>query len=46
MAVGPRVHVRRSYRDLIHTAYENVAFVPAEPLTDTVKNGQYEIRAW
>ncbi|MEU8648155.1 hypothetical protein AB0C91_40425 [Streptomyces sp. NPDC048674] len=39
----PEYSVRRSYRDLIHTAYENVAFVPAEPLTDTVKNGQYEI---
>ncbi|MGW6262632.1 hypothetical protein [Streptomyces sp. NPDC055085] len=39
----PEYNVRRSYRDLIHTAYENVAIVPAEPLTDTVKNGQYEI---
>ncbi|MFD9495189.1 hypothetical protein ACFWA1_27395 [Streptomyces sp. NPDC060005] len=39
----PEYNVRRGYRDLIHTAYENVAFVPAEPLTDTVKNGQYEI---
>ncbi|MCX4581173.1 hypothetical protein OHB41_50395 [Streptomyces sp. NBC_01571] len=36
-------NVRRSYRDLIHTAYENVAFVPAEPLPDTVKDGQFEI---
>ncbi|MFF3312801.1 hypothetical protein [Streptomyces sp. NPDC002952] len=36
-------NVRRSYRDLIHTAYENVAFAPAEPLTDTIKRGQYEI---
>ncbi|MFG2440735.1 hypothetical protein [Streptomyces sp. NPDC048508] len=39
----PEYNVRRSYRDLIHTAYENVAFVAAEPLTDIVKNGQYEI---
>ncbi|MET7441935.1 hypothetical protein ACWERY_29740 [Streptomyces sp. NPDC004082] len=36
-------NVRRSYRDLIHTAYENVASAPAEPLTDTIKRGQYEI---
>ncbi|MEV8038365.1 hypothetical protein [Streptomyces sp. NPDC086182] len=36
-------NVRRSYRDLIHTAYENVAIVPAEPLPDLVKNGQFEI---
>ncbi|MFJ3224314.1 hypothetical protein ACIPJS_13255 [Streptomyces sp. NPDC086783] len=35
--------MRPSYRDLIHTAYEYVAFVPAEPLTDTIKRGQYEI---
>ncbi|MET7391388.1 hypothetical protein ACFYPT_40605 [Streptomyces sp. NPDC005529] len=39
----PDYNVRRSYRNLIHTAYENVAIAPAEPLTDTVKNGQYEI---
>ncbi|MFF1516016.1 hypothetical protein [Streptomyces sp. NPDC058305] len=38
----PECNVRRSYRALIHTAYENVAFAPAEPLTDTVKNGQYK----
>ncbi|MFF2363775.1 hypothetical protein ACFVU0_13800 [Streptomyces sp. NPDC058122] len=36
-------NIRRSYRDLIHTAYENVAIVPAEPLPDQVKNGQFEI---
>lgn len=36
-------NVRRSYRDLIHTAYENVAIVPAEPIPGQVKNGQFEI---
>ncbi|MFJ5274712.1 hypothetical protein [Streptomyces sp. NPDC088358] len=35
-------NVRRSYRDLIHTAYENVAIVPADPLPDTVKDGLFE----
>ncbi|MCH0571870.1 hypothetical protein I3F60_21860 [Streptomyces sp. MUM 136J] len=35
--------VRRSYRDLIHTAYENAAVVPAEPIPDPVKRGQFEI---
>jgi len=39
----PEYNVRRSYRDLIHTAYENVAIVLAEPVPDRVKNGQYEI---
>ncbi|MFD5271567.1 hypothetical protein [Streptomyces sp. NPDC058335] len=39
----PEYNVRRSYRDVIHTAYENVAIVPAEPLPDTVKRGQFEI---
>ena len=39
----PEYNVRRSYRDLIHTAYENVAIVPAEPIPDLVKNGQFEI---
>ncbi|MET8284400.1 hypothetical protein ABZV80_04025 [Streptomyces sp. NPDC005132] len=34
---------RRGYRDLIHTADENVAIVPADPLLDTVKDGQFEI---
>ncbi|MFE7274777.1 hypothetical protein [Streptomyces sp. NPDC057623] len=36
-------NVRRSYRDLIHTAYENVAVVPADPLPDRVTEGQFEI---
>ncbi|WP_369362654.1 hypothetical protein AB5L52_04145 [Streptomyces sp. CG4] len=36
-------NVRRSYRDIIHTAYENTAIVPAEPIPDHVKNGQFEI---
>jgi hypothetical protein len=39
----PEYNVRRSYRDLIHTAYENVAIVPADPIPDHVKDGQYEI---
>ncbi|MGM9470260.1 hypothetical protein [Streptomyces murinus] len=36
-------NVRRSYLDIIHTAYENVAIVPADPIPDHVKQGQYEI---
>ncbi|MFJ9968019.1 hypothetical protein [Streptomyces avermitilis] len=43
MAVGSEYNVRRSYRDLIYTAYENVAIVPADPVPDHVKNGQFEI---
>lgn len=39
----PECNVRRFYRDPIHTAYENVAIVPADPLPDTIKNGQFEI---
>jgi hypothetical protein len=39
----PEYNVRRSYRDLIHTAYENVAIVPADPIPDHVKDGQFEI---
>ncbi|MEU9214314.1 hypothetical protein AB0D27_42180, partial [Streptomyces sp. NPDC048415] len=39
-------NVRRSYRDLIHTAYENVAIVPADRIPDHVKDGQYEISGW
>ncbi|MEV0226949.1 hypothetical protein [Streptomyces sp. NPDC050704] len=42
----PEYNVRRSYRDLIHTAYENVAIVPAEPIPDHVKDGQYEISGY
>ena len=33
----------RGYRDLIHTAYENVAIVSADPIPDHIKRGQYEI---
>ncbi|MFF3343599.1 hypothetical protein [Streptomyces flavidovirens] len=40
----PEYNIRRSYRDLIHTAYENVAVVPADPIPNHVKNGQFEIR--
>ncbi|CAL9328416.1 hypothetical protein [Streptomyces sp. enrichment culture] len=36
-------NVRRSYLDIIHTAYENVAIIPADPLPDRIKDGQYEI---
>ncbi|MFJ9567865.1 hypothetical protein ACIRQQ_48615 [Streptomyces fuscichromogenes] len=36
-------NVRRSYRDLIHTAYENTAIIPADPFPDHIKRGQYEI---
>ncbi|MER6205944.1 hypothetical protein ACWDG9_41190 [Streptomyces sp. NPDC001073] len=39
----PEYNVRRSYLDIIHTAYENVAIVPAEPLPDLITEGQYEI---
>ncbi|MEV6536910.1 hypothetical protein AB0M86_46425 [Streptomyces sp. NPDC051639] len=39
----PEHNIRRSYRDLIHTAYENVAIVPADPISGTVKDGQFEI---
>jgi hypothetical protein len=39
----PEYNVRRSYQDLIHTAYENVAIVRANPIPDHVKNGQFEI---
>ncbi|MFF5185655.1 hypothetical protein ACFY30_18030 [Streptomyces sp. NPDC000345] len=42
----PEYNVRRSYRDLIHTAYENVAIVPADRIPDHVKDGQYEISGW
>ncbi|MFF7074535.1 hypothetical protein [Streptomyces pseudovenezuelae] len=36
-------NIRRNHRDLIHTAYENVAIVPADPIPDHIKRGQYEI---
>jgi len=39
----PEYNIRRSYRDLIHTAYENTAIVPADPIPEHVKNGQFEI---
>ncbi|WP_028805419.1 hypothetical protein [Streptomyces sp. 142MFCol3.1] len=42
----PEYNVRRSCRDLIHTAYENVAVVPAEPIPDQFKNGDFEISGW
>jgi len=42
----PEYNIRRSYRGLIHTAYENVAIVPADPIPDHVKDGQYEISGY
>ncbi|MEH0415927.1 hypothetical protein [Streptomyces sp. B21-083] len=42
----PEYNVRRSYRDLIHTAYENVAIVRADPIPDHVRRGQYEISGY
>ncbi|MFD7713782.1 hypothetical protein ACFV8W_42645, partial [Streptomyces sp. NPDC059786] len=36
-------NIRRSYRDLIHTAYENTALVPAGALPDHIRRGQEEI---
>ncbi|MFE9122315.1 hypothetical protein [Streptomyces sp. NPDC007172] len=42
----PEYNVRRGYRDLIHTAYENVAIVPADPIPQQVKDGQYEISGY
>lgn len=36
-------NVRRTYLGIIHTAYENAAVVPADPIPDHVKRGQYEI---
>ncbi|MFF5365406.1 hypothetical protein ACFY4I_39475 [Streptomyces scabiei] len=36
-------NVRRSYQDIIHTAYENVAIVPADSIPDHIKDGQFEI---
>ncbi|MET7540077.1 hypothetical protein [Streptomyces sp. NPDC005507] len=42
----PQYNVRRSYQGLIHTAYENVALVPADPIPAHVMNGQYEISGY
>lgn len=39
----PEYNVRRSYQDIIHTAYENAAIVPADPIPDHIKRGQFEI---
>ncbi|MCN9244874.1 hypothetical protein NGF19_29530 [Streptomyces sp. RY43-2] len=39
----PEYTVRRSYRDIIHTAYESVATVPADPVPQAFKDGQFEI---
>ncbi|MFE9404056.1 hypothetical protein ACFYNY_20080 [Streptomyces sp. NPDC006530] len=42
----PEYNIRRGYRDLIHPAYENVAIVPADPIPNHVKDGQYEISGY
>ncbi|MFB7418268.1 hypothetical protein ACFC1L_27040 [Streptomyces sp. NPDC056210] len=42
----PEYNVRRSYRDLIHTAYENVAIVPADPIPAHIKSGDFEISGY
>ncbi|MEU9191288.1 hypothetical protein AB0D14_43785 [Streptomyces sp. NPDC048484] len=42
----PGYTVRRGYRHLIHSAYENVAIVPADPIPDHIRKGQYEISGW
>ncbi|WP_247616086.1 hypothetical protein [Streptomyces sp. MK37H] len=41
--LDPEYNIRRSYRGLIRTAYENAAIVPVDPIPDHVKNGQFEI---
>ncbi|MFD5483037.1 hypothetical protein [Streptomyces hawaiiensis] len=43
LAGDAEYNIRRSYRDIIHTAYENVAIVTADPIPDHIKRGQYEI---
>ncbi|MGP4048881.1 hypothetical protein [Streptomyces sp. 2A115] len=40
----PEYNVRRSYQGIIHAAYENIAIVPADPIPQPFKNGQFEIR--
>lgn len=42
----PEYNVRRSYRDLIHTAYENVAIIPADRIPERFKDGDLEISGW
>ncbi|WP_210582012.1 hypothetical protein [Streptomyces sp. GESEQ-4] len=39
----PEYNIRRSYIDIIHTAYEKAAVVPADPIPDHVRRGQFEI---
>ncbi|MEV6654149.1 hypothetical protein [Streptomyces sp. NPDC051219] len=39
----PEYNVRRSYRQIIHAAYENAAVIPADPIPESLKNGQFEI---
>ncbi|WP_327591749.1 hypothetical protein [Streptomyces chartreusis] len=42
----PEYNVRRAYRDLIRTAYENVALVSAEPIPDRFTHSGFEISGW
>ncbi|MCX4516003.1 hypothetical protein OHA27_38545 [Streptomyces sp. NBC_01619] len=39
----PEHNIRRIHREIIHTAYENAALVPASPIPQPFKNGQFEI---
>ena len=36
-------NVRRGHREAIHAAYESVAIVPADPIPQPFKDGQFEI---
>ncbi|MEV8563322.1 hypothetical protein AB0478_44400 [Streptomyces sp. NPDC051917] len=40
----PEYSVRRTYQETIHAAYESVATVPADPIPQAFKDGQFEIR--
>ncbi|MEV8023085.1 hypothetical protein AB0O76_43730 [Streptomyces sp. NPDC086554] len=37
-------NVRRSYREIIHQAYEAAATIPADPIPQAFKDHQFEIR--
>lgn len=39
----PEYNVRRSYRDIIHAAYDSTAVIPADPIPQAFKDGQFEI---
>ncbi|MET8680045.1 hypothetical protein ABZW18_21290 [Streptomyces sp. NPDC004647] len=42
----PEYNVRRSYREIIHASYENAAVIPADPIPQSFKDGQFEITGW